>query len=442
LASAPRILAHKTLLAAEKDSSSYINDLLYVALNRSTLSPPEKRWTTELVYGTTRMKLQLDALIRTAFKGRYKKTQHAVKVLLRMGTFQLKYMQTADHAAIHETVDLCKRVKQPGAANLVNAILRQMQILQLDTILEAIDDPLERLSVETSHPKWMLQKWLSRYTESEVAALCEHNNSVPKTWIRRNTLLVDQSEFEGFLHSNSIRFASSTLLENFYEVDGGGLLLNSNEFRQGWFSFQDLAAGLIPHILDPQTDDIIVDACAAPGGKMSMLYELTGGQADIIAIDASSSRLEKVSETIRRLGLKGISVQHLDAASQRLPDANRILLDVPCSGTGVLNRRPDARWKHQVTDEASLVGIQSRIFQNCWKSLRAGGHLVYATCTLEPEENWDLVDSVLRILDNAEIDSISDEKLKPYIDERGALATLPWIHGMDGMFAVKIRKSL
>lgn len=442
LASAPRILAYRALLAAEKDDSLYINDVLREALNKGTLSVQEKRWTTELVYGTTRMKLQLDAMIQTAFKGRYRKAQHAVKVLLRMGTFQLKQMQTAEHAAIHETVDLCRKVKQGGAARLVNAILRQMQKLSIEDLLAAIDDPITRLSVQTSHPEWMLKKWSLRYTEDEVLKLCKHNNSVPKTWIRRNPMLVEQPVFEDFLRSIGVSYDQSELLPNFYEVSGGGSLLGSKEFYMGWFSFQDIAAGLCAYILDPQPDDIIIDACSAPGGKLSMLYELTGGAADVSAFDVSRARLQKVSETIQRLRLEGVKVAELDASSQKLPGANRILIDVPCSGTGVLNRRPDARWKRQETDVDALVEIQTKIFQNVWKSLTPGGCLVYSTCTLEPEENWNLIDSLLSTLEDAEIDGIKAEKLKPYIDERGALATLPWIHAMDGMFAIKIRKSI
>lgn len=441
LASTPRELAYKTLLTAEKDNSRYIDDLLSDALNHSTLLPREKSWVMEVVYGVTRMKLQLDAWIQAAYKGRYRKAQHSVKVLLRLGTFQLKHMQTSEHAAIHETVELCKRVKQAQVGNLVNAVLRKIQTLDMEQVLTTIDDPEKRFSHETSHPEWMLNAWLSRYNKESVIALCNHNNTPPQSWIRRNVLQVTQTEFEEFLSRDHIQFQQSELLENFYEVDHAGHLLNSREFGDGWFSFQDLAAGLIAYILDPKAGETIVDACAAPGGKMAFISELTGGQTSICACDASKFRLAKVYQNIERLGLQGIEVIQLDASIDRLPDADRILLDVPCSGTGVLGRRPDARWKRQANDSESLVEIQSNILMNSWQSLRPGGQLVYATCTLEPEENWGVIDQVLANMPDARIEAIKDEKLKPYIDERGALATLPWIHGMDGMFAVKIRKT-
>ncbi len=442
LANTPRELAYKTLLAAEKDSSSGIDELLSNSLQQGELTQQEKRWIMELVYGVTRMKLQLDAWIGMAFKGRYRKAQHSVKSLLRMGVFQLKYMHTSEHAAINETVALSKRVKQSQASGLVNAVLRKIQTLKLEDLLNRSEDDIQRLSVETSHPQWLLEKWLSRYTPDEVSALCSHNNTAPQTWIRRNIQIVGSEDFETFLDGFDIQYKKSDVLDVFYEIDSASSLFSTKEFHSGWFSFQDLAAGVVASLLEPEAGDTIVDACSAPGGKMAFMSELSGGQAKIIACDASLTRLVKVRENVQRLGLKQVDVQVLDAALAPLPEANKILLDVPCSGTGVLNRRPDARWKRQESDITSLVDIQSNILTNSWKYLAPGGLLVYATCTLEPDENWELIDSVLEQLDHASVEAIEDENLKPYIDERGALSTLPWRHSMDGMFAVKIRKSL
>lgn len=442
LANTPREIAFKILLAAEKDTSSGIDELLSNALQQGDLTQQEKRWVMELVYGVTRMKLQLDAWIGMAFKGRYRKAQHAVKCLLRMGTFQLKYMQTSEHAAINETVSLSKRVKQAQASGLVNAVLRKVQTLDLNKLLNRSEDDIHRLAVETSHPEWLLQKWLSRYTQDDVNDLCVHNNTAPQTWIRRNVQIVNADDFEAFLDALGIEYKKANVLDVFYEIGSASSLFSSKEFRQGWFSFQDLAAGIVASLLEPEAGETIIDACAAPGGKMAYMSEMSGGQAKLIACDASQKRLVKVKENIQRLRLKQVEVLPMDAATGTLPMGNKILLDVPCSGTGVLNRRPDARWKRQEADIKSLVGIQSNILSNSWKYLEPGGLLLYATCTLEPEENWQLIDSVLEHLDRGRVEPIDNENLKPYIDERGALSTLPWRHGMDGMFAVKIRKSI
>ncbi len=438
----PRELAYGTLLAAEQDNSRSIDDLLSAALRKSSLSPQDKRWSMELIYGVTRMRLQLDALIQATYKGRYRKAQHAIKVLLRMGAFQLKYMQTADHAAIHETVSLSKQVKQNRASGLVNAILRKIQNLDLDQIVATKSDRIERLAIQGSHPEWLLSRWVTRYSTDDIIALCDHNNKSPKVWIRRNALRVEQPEFENFLQEEHVSFKQSDLLNSFYEIDSGASLLTSVEFSKGWFSFQDIAAGVVASLINPQAGETIVDACAAPGGKMAFISELSGGAGLITACDASNLRLDKVRQNIERLQLEHVKVLEVDATCEVLPTAEKILLDVPCSGTGVLGRRPDARWKRQDSDIAALAEIQTEIIKNSWNYLQPGGLLVYATCTLEPEENWGVIDSIIGQLNNAEIETIKDEKLKPYIDERGALATLPWRHSMDGMFAVKIRKTL
>ncbi|MCF7826083.1 MAG: 16S rRNA (cytosine(967)-C(5))-methyltransferase RsmB [Candidatus Marinimicrobia bacterium] len=442
MASTPRELAYKTLLAAEKDTSHGVDTLLSNVLQSSELAQQEKAWVMELVYGVTRMKLQLDEWISLIFKGRYRKAQHGVKCLLRMGVFQLKYMQTSEHAAIHETVALSRQIKQGQASGLVNAVLRKIQKLDLEALLKQSSDDIQRLSLETSHPRWLLEKWVSRYERGEVISLCQHNNTPPQIWIRRNMQVVGAEALETFLADLNIGYKKSAVLDVFYEIESAATLFATKEFHAGWFSLQDLAAGIVASLLEPESGDTIVDACAAPGGKMAFISELSGGQAKVFACDASISRLSKVRENIERLGLKQIEVCELDAAVEQLPQANKILLDVPCSGTGVLNRRPDARWKRQASDIFSLVNIQSKILQNSWEYLLPGGLLVYATCTLEPEENWGLLDSVLEHLKGARVEAITEEKLKPYIDERGALSTLPWRHSMDGMFAVKIRKTI
>ena len=442
LADKPRELAFKTLLAAEKDHSRAIDDLLSNILQKTDLSQQDKRWIMELVYGVTRMKLQLDAMIESAFKGRYHKAQHAVKTLLRMGSFQLKHMHTSEHAAINETVSLSRKVKQSQAAGLINAVLRKIQTMELSQILDSKKDGIERLSIETSHPEWLLSRWVSQYSMEDVHALCKHNNTAPASWLRRNALVVEQIEFEAFLTAMDIVFQRSEILDVFYKIDSAASLFSTREFHKGWFSFQDLAAGIVASLMDPKPGETIVDACAAPGGKMAFISEMSAGQAHIVACDASQSRLIKVEENIRRLDLKQVIVKQLDATNSSLPEADRILLDVPCSGTGVLNRRADARWKRTAGDIDSLVEIQTAIVENCWKYLKPGGLMLYATCTLEPEENWAVIDALIPGLEQAEIEAIDDEKLKPYIDERGALSTLPWSHGMDGMFGIKIRKTI
>jgi len=442
LASFPRVQAYHILLAAEKETSRGIDEILGQKLQSPHLTRQDKGWIMELVYGTTRMKLQLDTMIAEAFKGRYSKAQHGVKTLLRMGTFQLKHMHTRTHAAVHETVQLSKQVGLAQASGLINAVLRKVQKVDLEKLLEGLPTETRRLAVGSSHPDWLIERWMERYAVQEVGELCAYNNTSPATWVRRNILLVETGSFESFLMEAGVNFTRSSVLDVFYRLDSGAGLVDTAAFQTGWFSFQDLAAGIVASLLEVEAGDIIVDTCAAPGGKMAYLAELSGGNALITACDASQTRLQRVHENIQRLQLQNVQVLTLNAAKETVPQADKMLLDVPCSGTGVLGRRADARWKRQPADLESLSRIQRDILLNSWTSLNPGGLLVYATCTLEPEENWDMIDSLIEHLPGAGVESIMNPNLNPYIDERGAFSTLPWRDDMDGMFAVKIRKSL
>ncbi|MGN7614412.1 RsmB/NOP family class I SAM-dependent RNA methyltransferase, partial [Magnetococcales bacterium HHB-1] len=267
------------------------------------------------------------------------------------------------------------------------------------------------------------------------------DNRTPRTWIRHNPLRIDREELEKFLSDRGIDFTRSDILDQFYQIESAADLIGSDPFSQGWFSFQDIAAGLVASLVDPKAGDTVLDACSAPGGKLACIAEHHGPNLKMLyALDASESRLQKVKDNIQRLGLGPVKVERSDVSKDVLPQTEWTLVDVPCSGTGVLGRRADARWRKQLEDIGSLGGIQRKILRNAWKHLRPGGSMIYATCSLEPEENWMMVDSVLKDLENAELVPIQAQKLEAYVDERGALSTLPWRDDMDGMFAVILRK--
>lgn len=437
----PRELAYHILLNAEKDNSRYIDDILGETFAQHHLNQQDKAWIMELVYGSTRMQLQLDTIIASVFKGNYRKAQHAIKTLLRMGAFQILHMHVAEYAAINETVGLTRKVGQAQASALVNAILRKIQQSHPEKDLYNKMSGPQQLAVKRSHPQWLIQRWIDTYGEQETDLLCAYNNRTPDTWIRRNAARIDREQFENLLKRTGTHYERSTILEQFYQVQSAAALIGSEEFGDGWFSFQDIAAGMVAALVQPESGDTILDACAAPGGKMTFIAESNGENiGHLYAADASRSRLERVSEAIERLKLGNITITQSDAARDELPATDWVLIDVPCSGTGVMNRRPDARWKKEASDIESLTAIQANILNNTWKHLKVGGRMIYATCSLEPEENWKIIDSKLKSTENMELMPIKDEKLQAYVDERGALSTLPWRDHMDGMFAVLLRK--
>jgi len=325
----------------------------------------------------------------------------------------------------------------------VNAVLRKVIDLDLTQELDAAKmNGVKRLAVETSQPEWLLNRWLKTIDDASVQARCRYNNSVPQNWIRYNPLKVEREKWEAFLTENGLEWSNDPRFPDFFRVAQTGTLFHSTAYTDGWFSVQDAAAGLAPRLLNPQVADIVLDLCAAPGGKSTYLSELSGGNASVIAYDSAPVRIEQMQTNFNRLGHPGLSCETADVTQVKLPEADKILLDVPCSGTGVLNRRADLRWRRTINDIQDLVDIQAKMLENAWLALKPGGLMVYSTCTMEPEENWQQIQHFLDHETTAEIEAPDDQKLHDFMDENGAVVTVPERDQLDGMFVIRLRKKL
>jgi len=441
LADPARITAHRILTKSDLPEQ-FVDRVLQRDLNRSPLPPQSRRWITEVVLGTTRWQLQLDFLIRQVFRGNYNKAQRRLRVALRMGVYQQRFMQTPEYAAVNETIELIKAIGLNRASGLANAVLRKTHDLNLSEILSNSRlAPLQKMAVETSHPEWLLKRWLHRADEAAVRRICQFNNTIPELWARRNPLRIGILAWEQFLETAEIKWTTRSEFPDFYRLRGNTAeLFHAPAFSEGWFTVQDAAAGIAPRLIDPQPGETVLDLCAAPGGKSSYLVELSQDMSQIKAFDNAPVRLEQMQMNLKRMRCSHLSLAKADVAIADLPQADKILLDVPCSGTGVLARRADLRWKRKLTDIQDLVDIQGRMLENAWRSLKPGGRLVYSTCTLEPEENEHQVTTFLAHHVDAELEPVTDEKLTPFLTENGAILTQPERDTVDGMFAVKIRK--
>lgn len=434
-----RSTALKILTAAEKNPRLYIDAHLETGFRSSGLSPEDRRWITELVLGTTRWRKRLDWEIKSIFKGRYQKAQHALRSALRMGLYQMRFMETPAHAAVHATIEVAK-AKLPGkTVPLMNAVLRRLGREPSDPA-STIEDPVQRLAVKHSHPEWLIERWLENLGTEATEQLCAFNNHAPRMWVRVNTLVNSVSEFLDTCSELEIRAEASGIMDSFLEISELNRLIHSDAYAAGAFWIQDIAAGMVSLLLEPSRGERILDLCSAPGGKALHTAVLAGDKAEVVAADASAERLKRVGENVTRLGLNNVILQHADARTVQMDPADKILLDVPCSGTGVMHRRADSRWNKQPHDIEQLTQLQSEILENAWSLLKSGGLLVYSTCTLEPEENWLLIDSMQSRLSDMRIEPVDNPMLQDYVDAQGALMTLPSQHGLDGMFAVKLRK--
>jgi len=397
---------------------------------------------THLVQEIVRRRGILDEIIGSLFSGDYGRADSTLKNGLRLGAYEILYRDhVPDFAAVNEAVKLLKQRRGKGPAGLANALLRKVRSVgfsDMETL--SLKKPLSRSSALLSHPVWLLERWIGEFGWERAKQLCVWNNEVPNLMVRMNLLRTDRHRFEKFLTLNCAKWAQNQILPGFYTVSHASKLRESRQFRDGHFSFQDISSGLIVSLVRPALNESILDVCAAPGGKAAALAERMGNRGEIHAFDVDESRVEMLKDTVARLGLSCISVLQSDATVENFPESRKILIDAPCSGTGVMGKRADLKWRRKENDIKELVEIQTDILSHCSKFLQAGGEIIYATCSLELEENWGVVDTFLSC--HPEFSVVTAEGAVPgtFIDERGALFIFPPEHGMDGVFGVILKR--
>jgi len=431
------------ILVQWETSQAYIEHIFHDWLTGYPGSDRDKRFLQELVYGTVRWKKRLDYIIATQYHGQYGKAEHLVRELLRLGLYQIIHMDSVPAAvAINETVESAKRLDKRQATGLINGVLRSV-LRNLDEIEEQIFglDPIPRISIQTSHPEWLVGRWMERYGEAETEALCQWNNLSPDVTLRVNTTRTSLEEFEKKLQRLEVPYEQSPHLKEFYILRESQSVFQGNSIPPEWYSVQDQAAGLAASCIAPEVGDRILAPCAGPGGKVTFLAQRYQGRTEIIAGDIDQARLGKVRRLAGRLGLENIRYICADAGEYPFPEASRILLDVPCTGTGVLGKRVDARWRRSPEDIRFFVALQEAILKNTAGSLGSGGVLVYSTCTLEPEENWGVIENFLETHPDFSIITLPAWIPDAWIDDRGAFFALPHKHRMDGAFAVRLKRA-
>ena len=399
---------------------------------------------TFLVHEIIRKKKYLDFLINQTFNGDYFKSNSFLKNTLRLGVYEIIYRpHIPDFAVVNEAVGIIKKKLGKSPSGLVNAILRKIKKLD-NSIDKSLNEKLsiDELSNILSHPKWILKKWKKNFGWAKMIALCDWNNKIPDLTLRINTNKIDIDSFKDFLVMNKIPFKQSSILREFFIVKNASVLRNSSMFQQGFFSFQDISSGLISNLVDIKMNDSFIDVCASPGGKCSFIAEKTKNKLLINAFDIHSNRIKLLNETINRLDIKSVTISKKDASCDSFPISNKMLIDVPCTGTGVMSKRADLRWRRKHFHLNELVEIQKKILENMSKYIRIGGEIIYSTCSLEKEENWDIIDDFLSKKNNFKF--ISSKNFVPsiFLDERGALSTFPSIHKIDGVFGVKLKRIL
>jgi len=414
-------------------------------VDEAGLDARDRRWTQELVYGMLRRRAWLDAMLASRVRGGLARLEADLTDLLRLGANQLLHMRSVPaYAAIAQTVELAKRRHGLGASKLVNAVLRRVDRERdaLDPARErVVTDPIDRLALEHSHPRWLVARWVARWGAAETAQLLATNNTEAPVILRPFGIVREQ--LEAMLDASGIATDDVPLVPDSLglagNAGGGGAaqLTELGAYRQGLFFVQDPAATLVARYASVPSGARVVDLCAAPGGKA---LELSRDASLVLAADRSLQRLARLRENVRRLDARNIVLLQADAKQPPVRNADAVLLDAPCSGTGAFRRHPDARWRLSASDIASLSAMQREFLAAAAQVVRPGGLLVYATCTLEPEENDSQIEAFLAEHHDFRLEPPRDGVVPDAVMDAGRLRVLPQRHGVDGAFAARLRR--
>lgn len=443
----PRQLAFAILCRVEE--GAFADLTLDTALSRDTsMDPRDRSLVTELVYGVLRQRGRLDFALSRFCAKPLSKVETRVLVLLRLGAYQVLLLdRVPDSAAVNETVKLAHREGLARASGFINGILRSLVRGRHEIAWPDRDASLlEYLEHVLSLPKWLARGWFESMGKKPALALAEALCEVPPFTLRVNTLKISRKDY-----LDRLRAAGHQAAPTLYAPEGitlvgrgGGPLPGGGE---GWYQVQDEASMLIAHLLAPGKGDKILDACAAPGGKTTHIAALAHGGASVMALDLHPQRVRLVAEGAERLGCGQIETRPWDLT--RPPDFlprdsfDKVLVDAPCSGLGVLRRNPEIRWRRTKDDIRRMAALQKTILGNVAPLVRPGGVLLYSLCTMTPEETTGVVEAFLGEHGDFEAEDLRllFPDWKDLFDSRGALRTFPHLHGgMDAFFAVRLRR--
>jgi len=437
----PRGTAVKILNRVER-SDAYLDRLLDAELRSEDMNELDKGLMNEIVTGVIRWKMKLDWVLTGFFHGNFTKAETNVKNVLRVALYQIQYLDRVPHAAaVNEAVEFMKRLRGQKVADLVNAILRNI-IRNIENIRypDPAEDKIRHLAVIESHPIWMAKRWIERYGYDEAKCLMEANNAIPDLALRVNRLKGEFDHFLSLLDKHQLQYTRSKFLDFFVRVQHMAGIGSSEMFQQGYFSVQDESAGIPVFLLNPQPGERIIDLCSAPGGKTTFIGELMKNSGEIIAVDRYETRLNLVKNACQRLGITNVRIIAQDGVSIELAPADKVLVDAPCSGLGVLSKKPDAKWQRDVDDILRLVQLQKQLLTNAAKLVKSSGVLVYSTCTIEPEEGLDLIKEFLNQHPEFTIEPATNFINQDLVGNEGQVETFQHKHGMDGSFSIRLRK--
>lgn len=428
------------------ESKSYSDVLLDYYFKKNKVDQRDRRFITELVHGTLRWKKKLDWILQKAYNNDWEKVPDTIKYVLDIGLYQLMYMdKVPDYASVNEAVRIAVQKNGLVWGRVVNGILRRIiRDPEIQKIPVLKKNPVTSLAIKWSHPEWLVERWVKELGVERTSSLCKANNQRPTLTIRINQSRSDTKTVAKKLSSEKISTRTSSLLKEFLIVSrGGNKIPRTKLFQKGDITIQDISAGFASHLLSPNPGEIIVDAAAAPGGKVTHCADLAKDKALIIACDHHPVRIKKIVDNYTRLGFKNIFPVVADSRNLPLKQlVDKILLDAPCSGFGVLRSKSEIKLLRDARHVSDLVKLQKQLIDAVASLVKPGGVLIYSTCTLLSEENEKIIEYFLQKHTNFTVEDAKKFVHPAVITEQGYVKTWPDKHNVDGSFAVRLKKKV
>ncbi|MBR1398465.1 MAG: 16S rRNA (cytosine(967)-C(5))-methyltransferase RsmB [Selenomonadaceae bacterium] len=410
------------------ERDAYSNIALANILRNKKLSDIDRRFCTELVYGTVKAGQSIDWIIEKYVTRSLKQIDPKILAILRVGMYQIFFLDRVPNSAVvNESVEIAKKISV-GASKFVNAVLRSA-VREPNKAKFPSNDSAESIALSMYHPLWLVKRWIEQFGINETKNICAADNEQPPLTLRVNLLKTTKDEVLKVLEERGVKAESSKHAAEAVVCRNLGALDDFDLLKKGFCQVQDESSMIATHMLAPQPGEFIIDCCAAPGGKATHIAEMMNNTGRVVAIDIYDHKIKQIKDNATRLGIKIIEPLLLDATT--VGDkfngvADRVLVDAPCSGLGVLRRKADLRWKKKPDELAALPKLQLKILKSAAKSVKVGGVLLYSTCTLEKAENIFVVNKFLQ--SNKQFELESDKMLLPHVDHT------------DGFFIAKMKR--
>lgn len=422
---------------------AYSNIVLNLELNKSNLNEKDKALVTEIVYGTIKYKYTIDKILKVFIKEELKNLDKIILNILRSTIYQIKYLdKIPEFAAVNEAVELAKKFKSIGASKFVNGVLRNY-IRNKDVKPYKEENIVERLSFLHSYEPWMVKLFISQYGEAKAACILSELNKTPKVTVRVNSIKTNYDSAMEKLAEGGYDVEEGYICPEAIKINKGRSIESNPLFREGLISVQDESAMLIAPSLEINKEMNVFDLCSAPGGKAAHIAEIMNNTGKVYAFDIHENKLSLIKDNIDRLGITNIKCDVMDASKlnrELINKADRVLIDVPCSGLGIIRKKPEIKWTKNSKALNELVTIQRDIMECAAEYVKEDGIIIYSTCTLNKAENEENVRWFLKKFSNFKLEPLYYGKVDNIIYDKDGFVTILPNNAMDGFFMAKFKK--